>query len=142
MRRSWITWCRARVKKEKKGENVLKGYKRAGRDRKLIKCGLLRLCCYATGLGTGLQATRAERNSLWLMYLWYTMYCILYGHLGHLMIFFFNQFSAYICIPFLSLLSSGFNRYHWNYVHHLKCINYQVKNVNLKLLRSRNIQKY
>lgn len=33
----------ARVKEEKKGENVLKGYKRAGRDRKLIKCGLPRL---------------------------------------------------------------------------------------------------
>ena len=36
-------------REEKKGENVLKGYKRAGRDRKLIKCGLLgvytvRLC--------------------------------------------------------------------------------------------------
>lgn len=35
----------ARVKEEKKGENVLKGYKRAGRDRKLIKCGLPRLRC-------------------------------------------------------------------------------------------------
>lgn len=55
MRGSWITsWCRARVKEEKKGENVLKGYKRADRDRKLIKCGLPRLCCHATGLGTGL----------------------------------------------------------------------------------------
>lgn len=58
----------ARVKEEKKGENVLKGYKRAGRDRKLIKCGLPRLRYELSYIYTRAVSYASSRKLLVLAY--------------------------------------------------------------------------